>query len=146
MQKTGLLHHGLCESSSLVSQLRKHNCKSRNELEMCRKIQGKLLADIKSSFDRVSKGTQETDILSVKLACFEEKIQNLQVQEEAMLERSKCMGSELSALVKELDAMDKDEELRFLEEKFMVDLLEKDIELTSSVSKTERRRFTKAGS
>ncbi|KAD4179211.1 hypothetical protein E3N88_27802 [Mikania micrantha] len=125
-----LLHHGLCESSSLVSQLRKHNCKSRNELEMCRKIQGKLLADIKSSFDRVSKGTQETDILSVKLACFEEKIQNLQVQEEAMLERSKCMGSELSALVKELDAMDKDEELRFLEEKFMVDLLEKDIELT----------------
>ncbi|KAL8195313.1 hypothetical protein R6Q57_025716 [Mikania cordata] len=125
-----LLHHGLCESSSLVSQLRKHNCKSRNELEMCRKIQGKLLADIKSSFDRVSKGTQETDILCVKLACFEEKIQNLQVQEEAMLERSKCMGSELSALVKDLDAMDKDEELRFLEEKFMVDLLEKDIELT----------------
>ncbi|XP_076945663.1 kinesin-like protein KIN-12D [Bidens hawaiensis] len=127
--ENGLLNHGLCESSSLVSQLREHNSKSRHELEMCRKVQGKLLADIKNSFDRVSKGTEETDILSVKLATFEEKILNLQVQEEAMVERSKCMGSELSALVKELDTMDKDEELRFLEEKFMVDSLEKDIRL-----------------
>ncbi|KAJ0935722.1 putative plus-end-directed kinesin ATPase [Helianthus annuus] len=127
--ENGLLHHGLCESSSLVSQLREHNCKSRNELEMCREIQAKLLADIKNSFDRVSKGTQETDILSVKLASFEEKIVNLQAQEEAMVERSKYMGSELSALVKELDAVGKDEEVRFLEETFMVDLLEKEIEL-----------------
>ncbi|KAM0008652.1 putative plus-end-directed kinesin ATPase [Helianthus debilis subsp. tardiflorus] len=127
--ENGLLHHGLCESSSLVSQLREHNCKSRNELEMCREIQAKLLADIKNSFDRVSKGTQETDILSVKLASFEEKIVNLQAQEEAMVERSKYMGSELSDLVKELDAVGKDEEVRFLEETFMVDLLEKEIEL-----------------
>ncbi|KAK9077288.1 hypothetical protein SSX86_005625 [Deinandra increscens subsp. villosa] len=127
--ENGLLYHGLCESSSLVSQLREHNCKSRNELEMCRIVQGKLLADIKSSFDRVSKGSKDTDILSVRLASFEEKILNLQVLEEAMVERSKCMGSELSAIVKELDTMDKDEELRNLEEKFMVDLLDKDIEL-----------------
>ncbi|KAI3804977.1 hypothetical protein L1987_26916 [Smallanthus sonchifolius] len=133
--ENGLLYHGLCESSSLVSQLREHNCKSRKELELCRKMQGKLLADIKSSFDRVSKGTKETDILSVKLASFEEKILNLQVQEEAMVERSKYMGSELSALVKELDAMDKDEELRSLEEKFMVDLLEKEIELIALSAK-----------
>ncbi|KAF5814393.1 putative plus-end-directed kinesin ATPase [Helianthus annuus] len=127
--ENGLLRHGLCESSSLVSQLREHNCKSRNELEMCREIQAKLLADIKNSFDRVSKGTQETDILSVKLASFEEKIVNLQAQEEAMVERSKYMGSKLSALVKELDAVGKDKEVRFLEETFMVDLLEKEIEL-----------------
>ncbi|KAI3755534.1 hypothetical protein L1987_55337 [Smallanthus sonchifolius] len=133
--ENGLLYHGLCESSSLVSQLREHNCKSRKELEICRKMQGKLLADIKNSFDRVSKGTEETDILSVKLASFEEKILNLQVQEEAMVERSKYMGSELSALVQELDAMDKDEEVRSLEEKFMVDLLEKEIELIALSAK-----------
>ncbi|KAI3497334.1 hypothetical protein L1887_39873 [Cichorium endivia] len=109
--ENGLLHNGLCESNSLVSQLRDHNLKSRKELEMCRVVQGKLLADIKNSFDRVSKSTEETGVLSMKLASFEERIQSLQVQEEAMVERSNNMGSELSALVKEMNAMDKDEEM-----------------------------------
>ncbi|KAI3708036.1 hypothetical protein L2E82_37041 [Cichorium intybus] len=127
--ENSLLHNGLHESNSLVSQLRDHNLKSTNELEMCRVVQGKLLADIKNSFDRVSKSTEETGVLSMKLASFEERIQSLQVQEEAMVERSNNMGSELSALVKEMNAMDKDEEVRVVEEKFMVDLFAKEIEL-----------------
>ncbi|KAI3702462.1 hypothetical protein L6452_28200 [Arctium lappa] len=136
--ENGLLYHGLRESNSLVSQLREHNCKSRKELEMCRVVQGKLLADIKNSFDRVSRSTEETGLLSVKLASFEKKILSLQLLEEAMLERSNYMGSELSVLVKEMDAMDKEEELISLEEKSMVDLLAKEIELLIVSSKLKQ--------
>ncbi|XP_023769643.1 kinesin-like protein KIN-12D isoform X1 [Lactuca sativa] len=142
--ENGLLQHGLCESNSLVSQLKDHNLKSRKELEMCRVVQGKLLADIKNSFDHVSKSTEETGVLSMKLASFEKRILSLQLQEEAMVERSNYMGSELSALVKEMNAMDKDEELRDLEEKFMVDLFVKEIELlivSSALNQMDSQRM-----
>ncbi|XP_024960060.1 kinesin-like protein KIN-12D [Cynara cardunculus var. scolymus] len=136
--ENGLLYHGLRESNSLVSQLREHNCKSRKELEMCRVLQGKLLSDIKNSFDRVLRSTEETGLFSVKLDSFEEKILNLQLLEEAMLERSNYMGSELCALVKEMETMDKEEELISIEEKSMVDLLAKEIELLIVSSKLKQ--------
>nr|XP_043629351.1 kinesin-like protein KIN-12F [Erigeron canadensis] len=135
--ENGLLHHGLCESNSLASQLMEQNCKSRNELEMCRNIQGKLLEKLENSFDRVSKGTEETGALLVKLSNFEEKILNLELQEEAMMERSNFIGSELSALAK--DAMDSDEEMKVLEEKFLVNLLAKDVELITMSSELKEK-------
>ncbi|GJT74450.1 kinesin-like protein KIN-12D [Tanacetum coccineum] len=46
-----------------------------------------------------------------------------------MVERSNYMGSELSAIVKQMEAMDKSEEIRVIEETFMADMLAKEIEL-----------------
>ncbi|KAL3814192.1 hypothetical protein ACJIZ3_015460 [Penstemon smallii] len=105
--ENGLLHHGLCESNSVISELREHKLKSRTELEMCRVLQGKLLADIKKSFDRVSSKVDETGQLTLKLTSFEKKIQDLQFQEEVMLQRSNDMGSELALLMKDLDLSNK---------------------------------------
>lgn len=101
--ENGLLQHGLCESNSVIADLRQHNTKSRRELETCRVIKGKLLADIKSSFERISRREEENQELSFKLTTFEEKISDLQLQEELMLQRSDYMGSQLAILMKELD-------------------------------------------
>ncbi|KAK4477060.1 hypothetical protein RD792_016264 [Penstemon davidsonii] len=105
--ENGLLHRGLCESNSVISELREHNLKSRRELEICRVLEGKLLADIKKSFDRVSSKVDESGQLTLKLTSFEKKIQDLQFQEEVMLQRSNDMGSELALLMKDLDLSNK---------------------------------------
>ncbi|KAK6253602.1 hypothetical protein QUC31_015322 [Theobroma cacao] len=142
--ENGLLQHGLSESNAVIADLRERNSKSRRELEMCRLIKGKLLADIKNSFDRISKKEEETGELSVKLVTFEKKISDLQVQEEVMLQRSNYMGSQLTVLMKELDLSntnfvaslldqkqllkDKDELLKSQTEISMVDLWTKDFE------------------
>ncbi|PIN14199.1 Kinesin-like protein [Handroanthus impetiginosus] len=143
--ENGLLHHGLCESSSVISELREHNFRSKRELEMCRVLKGKLLADIKKSFDRISSKVDEAGEVTLKLTSFEKKIQDLQFQEEMMLRRSNDMGSELAVLMKELDLSDKqtissildqerllkekDELLQYQEENFMTELSAKDFEL-----------------
>ncbi|KAF9600599.1 hypothetical protein IFM89_011128 [Coptis chinensis] len=101
--ENGLLHHGLCESNSIVADLKEHNIKARRELEMCRVLKGKLLVDIKNSYDRILRKEDEAGRLSAKLSSFEKKILDLQFQEELMLDRSDSMGSELSLLMKELD-------------------------------------------
>ena len=106
--ENGLLQNGLCESNSVMTDLREHNMKSRKELEMCRILKGKLLADIKNSFDRISRKEEETGELSVKLNTFEKKISDLQHQEELMLQRSNYMGSQLAILIKELDLSNTD--------------------------------------
>ncbi|OMO74183.1 Semialdehyde dehydrogenase, NAD-binding protein [Corchorus capsularis] len=142
--ENGLLQHGLSESNAIMADLREHNSKSRRELEMCRVIKGKLLADIKNSFDRISKKEEETGELSVKLITFEKKISDLQSQEEVMLQRSNYMGSQLTVLMKELDMTntnfiaslldqeqllkDKEELLESQAEVSMVDLCTKDFE------------------
>ncbi|OMP01569.1 hypothetical protein COLO4_11727 [Corchorus olitorius] len=142
--ENGLLQHGLSESNAIMADLREHNSKSRRELEMCRVIEGKLLADIKNSFDRISKKEEETGELSVKLITFEKKISDLQLQEEVMLQRSNDMGSQLTVLMKELDMSntnfiaslldqeqllkDKEELLKSQAEVSMVDLCTKDFE------------------
>lgn len=105
--ENGLLQHGMCESNAVIADLREHNNKSIKELEMCRVIKGKLLADIKNSFDRISKKEEENQELSVKLTTFDKKIIDLQLQEELMLQRSNHMASQLSMLMKELDSSNK---------------------------------------
>ncbi|XAR72869.1 Plus-end-directed kinesin ATPase [Bertholletia excelsa] len=150
--ENGLLFHGLSESNSVISELREHNFKSSRELEMCRILKGKLLTDIKSGFDRISKKETETGELNGKLRNFEKKILDLQFQEELMLKRSNHMGSELAMLTKELDLSngnilaslldqakilkdqeqllkDQEEVLRSQEENFVLDLSTKDLQL-----------------
>ncbi|KAA3482395.1 phragmoplast orienting kinesin 2 [Gossypium australe] len=142
--ENGLLQHGLSESNAVIADLREHNSRSRRELEMCRDIKGKLLADIKNSFDRISKKEEETGELSIKLVTFEKKISALQFQEEVMLQRSNYMGSQLAVLMKELDLgntnlvsslldqeqllKDKEVQLESRAEISMVDLCTKDFE------------------
>jgi len=101
--ENGLLHHGICESNAVISNLRRRNIKSKEELEMCRMLKAKLLSDIKNSFDRISGKEGESRELSFKLSNFEEKLLALQHQEELMLERSNIMGSELAMLMNDLD-------------------------------------------
>ncbi|KAK4401606.1 Kinesin-like protein KIN-12D [Sesamum angolense] len=143
--ENGLLHHGLCESNSIISELREHNFRSRRELEICRVLKGKLLADIKKSFDRISSKVDEAGEVTLKLTSFEKKIKDLQFQEEVMLHVSNNMGSELAVLMKELDRSnkhtmesildqekllkEKDELFQHQEENFMIELSAKDFEL-----------------
>lgn len=142
--ENGLLQHGLSESNSVMADLREHNFKSRRELEMCRVLKGKLLADIKNSFDCISKKEEETGELSVKLITFEKKVLDLQLLEEMMFQRSNDMGSQLAALIKELDLSrtnaeaslldqekllkDKEEVLNLEAELLLVELRSKDLE------------------
>lgn len=125
--ENGLLHHGLCESNAAVSELREHNFRSTRELEMCRVVEGKLLADIKKGYDRVLSKVHEAEDLTLQLTFFEKKIKELQYQEEMMLQRSNNMGSELALLMKELECSNRQalaslfDHDRFLKDK---DLLE----------------------
>uniref|UniRef100_J3NEL5 Kinesin motor domain-containing protein n=1 Tax=Oryza brachyantha TaxID=4533 RepID=J3NEL5_ORYBR len=105
--ENGFLQRGLCESNSLISKLREHNDRSKNELEMCSVLKGKLLLDINHNFSRIAKKEQETTELNSRLDAFEKKILRLQAQEEAMLARSNSMYNELSVLVEEIDATNK---------------------------------------
>ncbi|XP_062204039.1 kinesin-like protein KIN-12F isoform X2 [Phragmites australis] len=102
--ENGFLQRGLCASNSLISKLREHNDKAKNELEMCSVLKGKLLLDVNHSFTRVAKKEQETTELNSRLDSFEKKILHLQAQEEAMMARSNSMYSELSVLIEEIDA------------------------------------------
>ncbi|XVF45199.1 hypothetical protein PTKIN_Ptkin02bG0185700 [Pterospermum kingtungense] len=152
--ENGLLQYGLSESNAVIADLREHNSKSRRELEICRVMKGKLLADIRHSFDRISKKEEEAGELSVKLVTFEKKISDLQYQEEVMLQRSNYMGSQLTVLMKELDLSntkfeaslldqeqilkDEEEVLKSQVEISMVDLCTKDIESIILASKMEQ--------
>ncbi|XP_066359140.1 kinesin-like protein KIN-12F isoform X1 [Miscanthus floridulus] len=102
--ENGFLQRGLCESNSLITKLREHNDKAKNELEMCSVLKGKLLLDINHSFSRIAKKEQEATELNSRLDSFENKILYLQAQEEAMVARSNSMHSELSILIEEIDA------------------------------------------
>ncbi|XP_062092244.1 kinesin-like protein KIN-12D [Humulus lupulus] len=105
--ENGLLQHGMCESNAVIADLKEHNGKSIKELEMCRMIKGKLLCDIMNGFDRISKMEEENQELSAKLATFDKKISELQLQEELMLQRSNYIGSQLAMLMTELDLSNK---------------------------------------
>ena len=158
--ENGLLQNGVCVSNSVIADLREHNIKSRKELEMCRILKGKLLADIKNSFDRISQKEEETGELSVKLNTFEKKISNLQLQEELMLQRSNYMGSQLAILIKELDLsktdvlsylLDQEKTLKYKEEVletqadlFVVDWCSKDLESLILASALEEMALQKA--
>ncbi|KAK1358771.1 kinesin-like protein KIN-12D [Heracleum sosnowskyi] len=158
--ENGLLHHGLHESNSLIHELREHNFKSKRDLEMCRVLEGKLLADIKNNFDRISRKETENGQLSLKLFSFEKKIFDLQQQEEIMLQRSNYMGAQLTILMKELDnsnrnvlatlldreklLKDKEDSLKDQEEQFFIDLSEKDFHLLVVVAEMKQLAFQKA--
>lgn len=158
--ENGLLHHGLCESNSIISELREHNLRSRRELEMCRVLKGKLLADIKKGFDRISSKVDEAGEVTLKLTSFEKKIQDLQFQEEMMLQRSNDIGSELAMLMKELDLSnkhavasildqerllkEKDELFQYQEENLMIELSAKDFELLILSSELKQTSLLKA--
>ncbi|XP_073158747.1 kinesin-like protein KIN-12D [Henckelia pumila] len=154
--ENGFLHHGLCESKSVVSELREQNSRSRKELEMCRILKGKLLADVKKGFDRISSKVEESGDVTQKLASFEKKIHDLLFQEELMLKRSNDMGAELAILTKEVDLSNrqtflsiidqekllkhKDELLECQEENFMLELFAKEFE--SLISFSELKQVT----
>ncbi|RDX99717.1 Kinesin-like protein KIN-12D, partial [Mucuna pruriens] len=106
--ENGLLSHGLCESNSVISELKTHNYKTKQELDMCRILKGKLLADIKNSFDRITKKEVEAGEITIKLNTFAKNISDLQLQEEMMLQRSNEMGYQLAKLMKELDVSNTD--------------------------------------
>ncbi|KAL5713441.1 hypothetical protein ACHQM5_015513 [Ranunculus cassubicifolius] len=101
--ENGLLHLGICESNSVISNLKDRNSKAAEELEMLGIIKGKLLVDFKNSFNRISRKEDEARELSSKLSSFEKKILDLQIQEELMVARSNSMGVELAHIVEELD-------------------------------------------
>ncbi|CAH1450375.1 unnamed protein product [Lactuca virosa] len=135
-----LLHHGLCESNALVSELKGQNGKSRKELEACSMLRGKLLVDIKNGFDRISRKEEETGNLSIKITNFEKKILDLQVMEEAMLERFNHMGDELFTIMKEINVIDQKQQEMIDdededEEKIVIDSFEKEIELLLKLEK-----------
>ncbi|XP_020232795.1 kinesin-like protein KIN-12D isoform X2 [Cajanus cajan] len=106
--ENGLLSHGLCESNSVISDLKEHNYRTKQELDMCRILKGKLLADIKNSFDRITKKEFEAGEITIKLNTFAKNISDLQLQEEMMLQRSNEMGSQLAKLMRELDVSNTD--------------------------------------
>ncbi|CAI9104395.1 OLC1v1003057C1 [Oldenlandia corymbosa var. corymbosa] len=141
----GLLSHGLEESNTVISKLRNQNVQSIRELESCRTLEGKLLADIKNGFDRISRKEDETGELRLKLTAFERKISDLQFEEELMIQRSNSIGAEFTTLMKDLDLnnrdmlesfqdherllKEKEELLQSREECFLVEMCAKDIEL-----------------
>ncbi|CAN8258819.1 unnamed protein product [Cochlearia groenlandica] len=94
--ENGLLQCGLRESNSSIAGLRR-------ELEMFTALKGRLLADIKNGFERISKSEEATSLLTTKLSNFEQKFSGLQYQEKLMLQRSDSMGSQLDILMKEID-------------------------------------------
>ena len=106
--ENGLLSHGLCESNSVISDLKEHNYRTKQELDMCRILKGKLLADIKNSFDCINKKEVEAGEITIKLNTFSKNISDLQLQEEIMLLRSNEMGSQLAKLMRELDVSNTD--------------------------------------
>ncbi|TKY59131.1 Phragmoplast orienting kinesin 2 [Spatholobus suberectus] len=142
--ENGLLSHGLCESNSVISDLKEHNYRTKQELDMCRILKGKLLADIKNSFDRITKKEVEAGEITIKLNAFAKNISDLQLQEEMMLQRSNEMGSQLTKLMRELDVSNTDivtslldqekllnqkvEAIESQDEFFMVDWYAKDFE------------------
>lgn len=158
--ENGLLQHGLCESNSVIADLRQHNNRSKRELEMCQILKGKLLADIKSNFDRISRKEEEAGKLNMKVITFEQQISELQVQEELMLQRSNYMGSQLAILLKELESSnsnfgaslldqekmlkDKEEALESQADCLMIDWCVKDFEAIILVSELEEMAIQKA--
>lgn len=153
--ENGLLNHGLSESNSLIFKLKEQNFKAQKELEMCRTLKGKLLADIRNNFDRVLRKESDAGDLTSKLGSFEKKILDLQLQEESMLARSEQMGSELVELMKEIDLSnktvltslidqermlkDKEEALKSLEDSLTMEFVVKDFESLILSSELEER-------
>ncbi|CAN4107643.1 unnamed protein product [Withania somnifera] len=142
--ENGLLNHGISESNSLISKLKEQNIKTQKELEMCRTLKGKLLADIKNNFDRVLRKESDAGDLTSKL-----------FQEESMLARSEQMGSELVELIKEMDLSnktvlasltdqervlkDKEEALKSLEDSLTMEFLARDFESLILSSELEEK-------
>ncbi|KAH0926931.1 hypothetical protein HID58_019187 [Brassica napus] len=142
--ENGLLQRGLCESNSSIAGLRDNNVRLRRELEMFTTLKGKLLADIKNGFEKVSRNEEATNLLTTKLSNFEQKISGLQYQEELMLQRSDNMGSQLDILMKEIDLSNENLAETLLEQKlhlnqqsdffdtevqhYLMDLCSKDVE------------------
>ncbi|KAJ0010550.1 hypothetical protein Pint_34483 [Pistacia integerrima] len=99
--ENGLLQHGLSESNSVIADLREHNFKSKRELEMCRVLKGKLLADIKRSFDQISRKEEEAGELSGKLIRIKRKL--LQDKEELLKSEAEFLLIDLCS--KELESL-----------------------------------------
>ncbi|MCD9560462.1 hypothetical protein HAX54_019144 [Datura stramonium] len=153
--ENGLLNHGLSESNSLISKLKEQNFKAQKELDMCRTLKGKLLADIKNNFDRVLRKESDAGDPTSKLGSFEKKILDLQFQEKSMLARSEQMGSELVELIKEIDLSnktvlaslidqervlkDKEEALKSLEDSLTTEFSAKEFESLILSSELEER-------
>ncbi|KAF5727235.1 hypothetical protein HS088_TW22G00924 [Tripterygium wilfordii] len=151
--ENGLLQHGLCESNLVIADLRMRNSRSTRELEMCRTLKGKLLVDIKNSFERISMQEEETEEFTAKLMAFGKKILDLQLLEELMVERSSYVECQLSILMKELDLNNsnssaslsdqkqllqaKEEALNSQAELFIIELWSKDLELLILASELE---------
>ncbi|KAM0886045.1 hypothetical protein ACQ4PT_029952 [Festuca glaucescens] len=145
--ENSFLQHGICES--LISTLRVHNGKAKNELEMCSVLKAKLLVDINNNFGLIAKKEQEATELSSKLDSFGKKILHLQAQEEEMLARADSMYNELSVLTEEIDAtnMKHNEKISVLEKQLANAASElgavslENSELRSQLNRIERRSY-----
>lgn len=143
--ENGLLSHGLCESNSVISDLKERNFRTSQELEMCRILKGNLLADIQKSFDHITRKEAEAGEMTIKLNTFVKNLSDLQLQEEMLLHRSNEMGSQLAKLTREFDLSSTDAVISLLDQEkllkqkvedtesqaefFMVDWYAKDFEL-----------------
>uniref|UniRef100_A0A7N0TDF2 Kinesin motor domain-containing protein n=1 Tax=Kalanchoe fedtschenkoi TaxID=63787 RepID=A0A7N0TDF2_KALFE len=142
--ENGLIQHGLSEQHSIIADLREQNSKSRQDLNMCRIVEEKLLTDLRNSFERAARKEDETGEFDRKLITFEQRILDLQAQEEIMLQRSNSMEYELADLKREMDnsnssvftvllehdklLKDEQECINSQAEFFLVDMLSKDLE------------------
>ncbi|CAH2053339.1 unnamed protein product [Thlaspi arvense] len=142
--ENSLLQRGLRKSNSSIAGLRENNLRLRSELEMFTTLKGKLLADLKNGFERISRNEEAGNLLTTKLSDFEQKISGLQYQEELMLQRSDSIGSQLDILMKEIDSSNvhlaetlleqelhlsqKDEFFETEVQLYLVDVLSKDVE------------------
>ncbi|KAK2380517.1 phragmoplast orienting kinesin [Trifolium repens] len=125
----GLLSHGMCESKSVINDLKEHNFGMRQELEMCRVLKEKLLADIHNSFDRITGKEVEAGEITIKLNTFAKNLSELQLQEEMLVQRSNEMGSQLAMLTRELNLSNTDVVISLLDQE---KLLKERVEATES--------------
>ncbi|MCI39992.1 phragmoplast orienting kinesin 2-like, partial [Trifolium medium] len=88
----------------------------RQELEMCRILKEKLLADIQNNFDRITGKEVEAGEITIKLNTFAKNLSDLQLQEEMLLQRSNEMGSQLAMLMRELDLSNTDVVISLLDQ------------------------------
>ncbi|KVI10745.1 hypothetical protein Ccrd_010834 [Cynara cardunculus var. scolymus] len=140
LEKFVEIQHDINEADFMIYELVTANEAMKREVG---ELRGKLLADIKNSFDRISRKENEAGEISIKVASFEKKMLDLQLLEEAMLEQSSHMGHEISMLMKEMDVShqkqqvinDKDEKLK---DNLMMDLGAKEIELFIMSSRLEQ--------
>ncbi|KAL9238163.1 hypothetical protein vseg_012628 [Gypsophila vaccaria] len=93
----------ICESNTLINDLREQNIKLKQNIEMQQVTKEGLLSDINNSLNQISREEGAMRELDLKLDSFKENLAVLQQQEESLLETCNLMGSKLAVLEEELN-------------------------------------------